>query len=72
MTHKLVLLERRANRIVEEMAGQAKIISAPDQEGYVAIEIDIRYSSDLLFFFYAGMECGKDFEREWRAEHKAA
>jgi len=72
MKHKLVLLERRAIRIVEELAGQAMITSMPDQEGYVTIEIDIRHSADLLFFFHAGMECGKDFEREWRAERKAA
>ena len=68
MTHTLTLLERRAIRIVEEMAGQARIVSAPDHEGYVKIEIEIRYSTDILFLFHAGMTCGMDLMKESRAQ----
>jgi hypothetical protein len=72
MTDRISVLERRANRIVEAMNGQAKIVTEPDHEGYVRVEIEVRHAADLLFLYHAGIQCGMDLAAECDERLRAA
>lgn len=64
MKHTISVLQRRAFVIVEEMGGKALILTSPDEDGYVRIEVEINNSIDLLNLYHAGVSNGMQLCRE--------
>jgi hypothetical protein len=72
MTHKIVLKEQRAQLVVKEMNNGTKITSEPDAEGWVALEVEIVGSSDVLALYFAGMSAARQADREREEARRAA
>lgn len=68
MKYTISVLQRRAFVIAEEMGGKALILTSPDENGYVRIEIEINNSIDLLDLYHAGMSNGLKLSKETRRE----
>ena len=66
MTHTIILKERRAQLVVKEMSNGTKIVSEPNQEGWVKVEVQIDRDWDALSLFHAGIEARKQLEEEIR------
>jgi hypothetical protein len=66
MTTTIVLKESRALIVVKEMKNGTKIVSAPDEDGWVKLEVEISNSWDVLQMYHAGMEARAEMEREIR------
>ena len=58
MKFTMSVLQRRAFVIAEEMKGKSLILTSPDEDGYVRIEVEINNSIDLLDLYHAGMSNG--------------
>ena len=67
MTHTIQLKERRAQVVVKEMNNATKIISQPDEDGWVKIEIAVDSSWDALQLFHAGMSAQSQLTNEHNA-----
>ena len=68
MKYTMSVLQRRAFVIAEEMGGRVLILTSPDENGYVRIEIEINNSIDLLDLYHAGMSNGIQLCKETRRE----
>jgi hypothetical protein len=67
MKYKMLLKESRAQLVVKELNNGTKIVSEPDQDGYVALEVEIDNRVDILSLYHAGMEAARQMDREWEA-----
>jgi hypothetical protein len=64
MTHNIILKEQRAQLVVKEMNNGTKIISEPDQDGWVRLEVVIEGTFDILSLYHAGMSACRQMEKE--------
>lgn len=71
MTYLMCLKESRAQVVVKEMNNDTKIISQPDQDGYVKISVVIDSFVDVLSMYHAGMEAKAQMDREFHESHSA-
>lgn len=67
MTYKIVLKERRAQLVVKEMNNGTKIISEPDQEGWVTVAVELSHDFDALALYHAGMEAKRQMDQDFKA-----
>ena len=67
MKYKISLKESRAQLVVKEMNNGTKIVGEPDQDGWVALEVEIDHAFDILAMYHAGMEAAKQSDKEWEA-----
>ena len=67
MTYTLTFKQQRAQLIVNNLNNGTKIVSEPDADGYVKIEIVIEYASDVLFLYHSGIDAARQIDDEVRA-----
>tara|TARA_R110000868_G_scaffold34853_2_gene125458 strand:- start:512 stop:757 length:246 start_codon:yes stop_codon:yes gene_type:complete len=72
MTHTISLKESRALIVVKEMKNGTKIVSEPDQDGWVKLEVVISDSWDVLQMYHAGMEARAELDREFKRSSSMA
>lgn len=71
-TFKIVLREQRAQLVIKELNNETRIISEPDAEGWVKVEVVLRNSYDALCLYHAGMAARAQMDAEFEASQKAA
>ena len=67
MTHTFSLKESRALVVVKEMNNGTKILTEPDKDGWVRVEVVIESGYDALCLYHAGVAGCRLMDREFEA-----
>lgn len=67
MVYTISLKERRAQLVVEQMNNSTKIVSGPDEDGWVRVAIEITHDIDALSLYHAGMDAKSQMDKEFDA-----
>lgn len=67
MTYTIILKERRAQLVVNEMNNGTKIVTEPDHEGWVKVAVELTHDYHALALYHAGMEAKKQFDADWKS-----
>ena len=63
MTYKITLKKDRAEIVVRELNNETKIISEPDEYGWVKIQVVLNNDWDALQLYHAGMRALMDSKK---------
>ena len=68
MTYTICLHKQRAQLVVKGLNNGTRIVSEPDSDGWVKLEVVISHSCDILHLYHAGMSAERQRDLEFRAE----
>jgi hypothetical protein len=72
MTYNFSLKESRAQIVVKEMNNGTKIVTEPDSNGWVSLEVHIDTGYDALCLYHAGMSACRQMDREFDEARKVS